>query len=244
MTGVNGGREMRDWLIRNGHEIGRRGAIPAVMADAYYDAHPGKRPQVPLLPGPDDDLDEYDDMGLLEPDPAEGPAGDEGPPRGRARYIAEPVEAEPATAVPGPVADGQPGHSRKGWARQQRAASAAAQPRASSVRLTGKVRGDINAKISLVLEVLARGWAARDPLCGGVAVEQRPDIADALTQIVCGSPDLMAWFTGSGGQFMLWLNLAMACGPVAQVVAAHHVYHSAEEMPADAQQPDYQTYAA
>jgi hypothetical protein len=75
-------------------------------------------------------------------------------------------------------------------------------------------------------------------------LEQRPDIAEALTDIVCDSADLVAFFTGPGGTFMKYLNLGAALWPVAEVVAAHHVYHSVE-LEQDPLQPQQQgQYAA
>ncbi len=106
------------------------------------------------------------------------------------------------------------------------------------------VRADIGAKIGLMLEVPGRVWQARDPMCGGAFVAQRPAISGALTELVLQSPDLIEWFMGAGGGFMLWLNLMAACAPVAQTVWAHHVVHSIEPPPADAQQADYARYAA
>jgi hypothetical protein len=102
------------------------------------------------------------------------------------------------------------------------------------------MRTDIDAKISLMLEIPGRVWEARDPVCGGTFVTQRPEISAAFTDIVCQSPDLVAWFTGGGGQFMLWLNVMAACWPVLTVVMAHHVYHSIEVgEPADQDQVRY-----
>lgn len=180
------------------------------------------------IPGPGAPDEEFEDLGVAEPDlgwgpepelagPAPVPAGDAGP-------------AEP---------DPEPAHARKNW-REKRGPGRP--PKAG--RITVPVRNDINAKISFALEIPGRVWAARDPACGGMFVQQRGDIADALTEIVCQSPDLVAWFTGTGGAFMLWLNLAAACWPVATVVMAHHVYHSLEGPGEDVQQPDFAQYAA
>jgi hypothetical protein len=87
-------------------------------------------------------------------------------------------------------------------------------------------------------------WKARDPLCGGVFVEQIPETADAFTDIVCDSADLLAFFSGPGGNFMKALKAGAALMPVVQVVAAHHVYHSIDEQQPDMQQPGYADYAA
>ena len=144
------------------------------------------------------------------------------------------------------MADPGPAHARKDWRKtagggeHARSGGSRQAPR----RVTVTVRTDINAKISLVLEVPGRVWQARDPVCGSAFIEQRPAIADALTEIVCNSPDLVAWFAGQGGAFMLWFNLIMAVWPVAMTAAAHHVYHTISEDQGDITQPDYQDYAA
>jgi hypothetical protein len=95
-----------------------------------------------------------------------------------------------------------------------------------------------------MLELPGQVWKARDPLCGGVFVTQRPEIADALTDIVCDSADLVDFFTGTGGAFMKYLKLGAALWPVAEVVMAHHVVHSVELRQEAAPEPDLSRYAA
>lgn len=175
----------------------------------------------------------------LPPEPFDGGVIDVGdlpaPPR-------DPGGGGPQVPVAGepPGEDEPPGHARREWARR----TGTGKTRAAPKRVTQAIRGDIDAKISFALEIPARLWAARDPVCGGVFVEQRPEIASALTEIVCQSPDLVAWFAGGGGQFMLWLNVMAACWPVVTVAMAHHVYHSIGDQPVEAQQPDYGRFAA
>lgn len=223
---------MRAWLRGEGHTVPSRGRIRGQLAELYYDEFPDRRPEgsVRLLPSPgmtDDEIAEWEDLGELVPSGVESDAG------GRTEPTAD--GGEP----PGPVRDPEPAHGRKEWRKGARGKAPA-----KTARVTVGVRTDINAKISFALEIPGRVWQARDPTCGGTFVEQRPQIADALTEIVCQSSDLVAWFSGSGGQFMLYLNLAAACWPVATVVMAHHVYHTIEAQAPDAQQPDWQDYAA
>lgn len=117
--------------------------------------------------------------------------------------------------------------------------------RAAGPRVTAALRKDIQAKISLPLEVIGQAWKARDPLCGGRFVEQRPATAAAFTNIVCNSADLIAFFTGPAGGFMLYLDVAAALWPVAEVIFAHHVTHSiGEQDQAAGPGPDLHQYAA
>ena len=152
--------------------------------------------------------------------------------------------AGPPTSPPGGPAPERPA-PEPGWDEGPaplRRDSTRGRGRAKPPRLTQAVRSDIDAKISFALEIPGRIWQARDPVCGGVFVEQRPEIAGALTEIVCQSPELVAWFAGGGGQFMLFLNLTATLWPVVTVVMAHHVYHSLEAAPEAP--PDYRQYAA
>lgn len=149
----------------------------------------------------------------------------------------------PPDTPPGPsygeIPDEPPAHARK-----KRRTKTTSEPKtaAKPLRVTAGVRADITAKIAMPLEIGGHIWSARDPLCGGVFLQQRPAIADALADIVCDSADLVAFFTGPGGAFMKYLNLAAALWPVVEVIGAHHVYHSVEIAPeeeADATQPAY-----
>jgi hypothetical protein len=170
---------------------------------------------MPLSLAEIDGADEVEDLGEIPFPPEAGtpPAG--GPP----------AAESPGPPAPDPGADEGPGHARKDWRKQQQSGRA---PKGGgrAVRVTVSIRADISAKISMPLEIGGQIWAARDPLCGGRFLDQRPAIADAFTDIVCDSADLVAFFTGPGGAFMKYLNLGAALWPVAEMVAAHHVYHT------------------
>ena len=173
-------------------------------------------PGPPLLTAEEiDGADDVIDLGEVPFIPDEGP-----PERSAPRPPASGRGAEPPAAA---ESGEGPAHGRRGWAR----APAAPRPsRSRGVKITASIRADITAKIAMPLEIGGQIWRARDPLCGGVFLQQRPDVAEALTDIVCESADLVAFFTGPGGAFMRYLNLGAALWPVAEVLAAHHVWHS------------------
>jgi hypothetical protein len=175
------------------------------------------QPVMPLSLAEIDGADGVEDLGEIPFPPEAGtpPAG--GPP----------AAESPGPPAPDPGADEGPGHARKDWRKQHQARVGPTQSgRARAVRVTVSIRADISAKVSMPLAIAGSIWEARDPLCGGTFVRQRPDIADALTDIICDSADLVAFFTGPGGAFMKYLNLGAALWPVIEVAAAHHVYHS------------------
>ena len=105
----------------------------------------------------------------------------------------------------------------------------------AKVRVTALTRRDVEAKIRFVLHPAGQVWSARDPVCGGTFAVQEPEVSSALAEIVCDSPDLLAWFTGPAGGFMKYFRLVMALQPVGLAVWAHHVAHLAPAM--DGQQP-------
>lgn len=107
------------------------------------------------------------------------------------------------------------------------------------------VRRDILAKVSIPLETGGQIWRARDEHCGGRFLEQRPPIAEALTDIICQSPDLIDFFTGPAGGFMIYLKLAAALWPVVEAVLAHHVVGRGQrDEPGRQAAPDLSRYAA
>jgi hypothetical protein len=162
----------------------------------------------------------YADMPATEAAPFGWMAGDDGQPRARkrpayrsgGRMSANRVEAEAeAPEEPGLLErDPDPAHE-----------GAPDTPR-PKIAITATVRKDIRAKIALMLGIPAMMIKKRDPWCGTVLVEQVPDIADALADLVADSPDLVEFFTGSG-TYMKWLKLAVALQPVAEMGWHHHI---------------------
>jgi hypothetical protein len=173
------------------------------------------------------------DIGEIDPDPE--PARTPAPAAG--------VSPGPGLAdAPGPGPtdpDPPPAHGRRQWRKETKQA---ARP-AASVRVTAGVRKDVNAKLSILLGVPGSVWQARDPLCGGTFMEELPNISAAFANFVCESPDLLEWFVGSGGRFMLVLDILASLMPIGTVVMAHHVYHSIE-IGAPDEQADAPRYAA
>jgi hypothetical protein len=186
----------------------------------YAGQGPGR---VVPLPGPDDpawdEPGDTIDVGELDPEPGQAAPAGPGP------------DPSPPSSVPGGdrgagSPDPPPAHGTREWRRAARDTGIGTRPRAA--RVTQAVRQDVNAKISIMLGVPGSVWAARDPLCGGEFMANLPNIASAFASFVCESPDLLAWFAGSGGKFMLVLDIAAALMPVGSAVMAHHVYHTVE----------------
>lgn len=176
----------------------------------------------PVAPPSDDGADDWD-IGDADPEPEFTP-----PPPWTGPRLAEDVPPMPPMEP-----DEPPAVIGKGKPRTIKG---------KPVRVTAAVEKDIDGKVGLILTMTGSVWQARDPVCGGTFLGTEPNIRDAAVKLIVQSPDLVAWFTGTGGGFMLWLNLIMACQPVLMVIWAHHITHSITG-PDEQNQPQRQ-YAA
>lgn len=100
--------------------------------------------------------------------------------------------------------------------------------KAPAVRITAALRKDVEGKLAFMFALSGQMWAMGDPICGGVFLEQSPEIAKKLTPIICQSPEVVRWLTKSGN-FVLYVDLFMACWPVVQIAFAHHIAKSVAE---------------
>jgi hypothetical protein len=89
--------------------------------------------------------------------------------------------------------------------------------RPSNNAIKKEVRDEIDAFIAL----MAVPIVMRDPTCGGVLMQQREQIAEALSEIAMKNPALLK-FLRSGGDVMMYFKLVTALSPVAVTVYQHH----------------------
>jgi hypothetical protein len=147
---------------------------------------------------------------LDEPDEAPPlPAGDQGDDLGR-----DPVSSIGAGLLGGAAATSSPSRGTAG--------------RSGAGRPTVAIRKDIRGKIAFIAGLQATVWEMRDPWCGKAFKADVPQLSDALTDIICDSPDLVAWFT-SGGNYMKWLNVVTALQGTGMAMWRHHIVHSVGE---------------
>lgn len=203
--------EVRAWARTHGIEVNERGALSSDVYMAWELAHNG---------------DDGDGGGLtvtIDDEVIAAASADPGP--------ASPVNGDPPLEpAPDLDPDPDPRHPKRGAALRLAAAA----------KVTAAVRKDIKAKTALFLSVPATAFEQRDPVCGAVALEVVPDVAEALTDIFCDSPDVVAFFTSAGGGFMKWMQLAVAIQPLAQIAYAHHIARSIGQGGGPGQQPNGQ----
>jgi len=204
------------------------GVLPASNQSGYKRGHKLRDAygKLTALPGPGDDLDDAEAL------PDELLAELEDAPDWLNVDPGQPDRGGPDEIIPDPP----PARLRSAGAPTRKA---------KGPRVTVSLRKDVEAKIRMVTIPLGGVvLQPRDPVCGGVFVEQEPAIAAALANVVCDSPDLLNFFTGPGGRYMKYFELFMACLPVGMAVVGHHVAHG-PTLPVNPHQPQQQpAYAA
>lgn len=95
-------------------------------------------------------------------------------------------------------------------------------PKALPGRVTVTARRAVGKEIGSALEMLAKVWAVRDPVCGQVALEQCAELSDALTDWVCDHPGWVRYITeaATGGKAV---RVVWAAWPLLMTVYMHHV---------------------
>jgi hypothetical protein len=99
-------------------------------------------------------------------------------------------------------------------------------PRAT-IKVTAALRRDVEGKLAFAMALGGQVWIMADPICGSAFVDNTDNIAKKLTPIVCQSPEIVKWLTKSSN-FILYIDLFMACWPVLQIIFAHHIAKSIE----------------
>jgi len=92
---------------------------------------------------------------------------------------------------------------------------------APALKITKRVRDDVEGKIAFMLTVTGSMASMVDPVCGGAFLANGDQVASKLTPIICKSPEAVQWFRKSSN-FMLYLDLLVAFWPIFAVIFNHH----------------------
>jgi hypothetical protein len=101
-------------------------------------------------------------------------------------------------------------------------------PPPAPAKVTAAVRKELSAAVGMVGMVILPPLVAADPYCGGALKDSFGDIANAVVPLLCQSPRVVAFFTDTASDWMLWWKLAVAMAPVAAAVGRHHVLKTVE----------------
>lgn len=118
-------------------------------------------------------------------------------------------------------------------------------PSAGPLRITKRVRDDVEGKLAFILTMVGTMASITDPICGGAFLDNADNVAAKMTPIICKSPDMVAKLTKSGDA-MLYVDLLWAFWPILTVIAAHHLRSRKREEKIDATMPpmDNNVYTA
>lgn len=152
-------------------------------------------------------------------------------PKQRGPVVWQPGASEPGPDVPPAAADlGK--DPAPGWMADElggqgdELGAARAERRVKFSEVPAQVKADAASFAALVgAPVLALARTV-DPYCGAVLADNFSEILDASLPIICRSERVVRFFTSEDSDWLLWLKLAMTLGPVAQAIAAHHVFHA------------------
>lgn len=118
-------------------------------------------------------------------------------------------------------------------------------PPAKEFKITKRIRDDVEGKIAFMFTVTGSMASMVDPVCGGAFLANADAVAAKMTPIICKSPEAVQWFRKSSN-FMLYLDLMVACWPIFSAIYAHHISKSITNI-TDATMPpmpDASQYAA
>jgi Lsr2 len=219
--------EVRAWAKAQGMRVSDRGRMRAEVFAAYEAAHPDEDEAQP-----DFGATEAGDIETATPDEGPGPAApdhsmDAAPGPGPSTEGPE-REPGPDGAEPPPPASLEAARARLGprdktrapWAKP--AAARKRKTKAEIPKLSARDVADLEGKVMLLMSGPAAIWAAADPACGAAAADNIDNMVRKAVPLIAQSPAALKLLS-EGGKWLLWLDFAFACQPVAAAVIAHHV---------------------
>lgn len=100
-------------------------------------------------------------------------------------------------------------------------------PASGSIRITKRVRDDVQGKLAFMLTMVGSVASITDPVCGGAFLYNADNVAEKMTPLICKSPEMVARLTKSG-DVMLYVDLLWALWPMLGIIATHHFRSKSE----------------
>lgn len=113
------------------------------------------------------------------------------------------------------------------------------------VRVTAKVRTEIQESVEAYLGFAAGAWAMQDPYCGNALLDQTKQISAKLVPILARNQMAVKYFRSSSN-FKDTMDLFLVLWPVFQAIGKHHVFHTVIVDPSGTPQQavDYSAFGA
>lgn len=112
-----------------------------------------------------------------------------------------------------------------------------------TVRVTARVKKEMQDSLEAYLAFGAGMWAMSDPLCGGRLVDQASDIAEKMVPILARNQTAIRYFRSSSS-FKDTMDLILALWPVAQMIGKHHLFHTVVTQEQEQTAVDYNSFVA
>lgn len=106
-----------------------------------------------------------------------------------------------------------------------------------------RIQKEIQDTLEAYLGIISTGWAMKDPVCGGVALDIVPNVAEKAVPLLARNPKIVAYLS-KGNNFKEVMDFALACLPLIQVVYAHHMAHTIGVGQNDEPVQNYNDYVA
>lgn len=133
------------------------------------------------------------------------------------------MDADNVGADPDPSDSGPRTHSRRG--------------------ISARIQKEIQETVEAYLGILATGFAFKDPICGPVALDIVPNVAEKAVPLLARNPKIVSYLT-KGNNFKEVMDFALAVLPLIQVVYAHHMSHTISVGPDQEPVNNYNEYVA
>lgn len=113
----------------------------------------------------------------------------------------------------------------------------------ASIRVTARVKKEMQETLEAYLSMGAGVWAMSDPYCGGALVDQASLIAEKLVPVLARNQTAVRYFRSSTA-FKEGMDLFLVLWPVMQMVGRHHLFHTIGDVNAEVPVVDYNGYVA
>ena len=110
-------------------------------------------------------------------------------------------------------------------------------------RVSARIQKEIQETVEAYIGIFSTGWALKDPVCGNVALEITPNIAEKAVPLLCRNPKIVSYLS-KGNNFKDIMDFVLAILPLIQVVYAHHMSHTISTGPEQEPVNNYADYTA
>lgn len=106
-----------------------------------------------------------------------------------------------------------------------------------------RIQKEVQDTVEAYLAMIFTGWAMKDPVCGTVALDITPNVAEKAVPLLCRNPKIVSYLT-KGNNFKDVMDFIIAVLPLVQIAYAHHLSHTVGVGPDEQPVQNYNDYVA